>query len=207
MSECEKVLANSLEAVIEFWGQELEDTSTPEQRVKFEQIKSIVTDFEAFVVQRLEKYKSAIEGIEKNNSGVIVDCPDCDSSYFAVFKSENKKCKCFICDSQYSKDNYLNKIRTYEDSRKHSSLFPFEPYETNCHSCGSSSVVRYVVSDDVTLYLCLQCLNKEKHSKSEQRTIEFKEWVAELESKHTNEEIIEILNNKLAKYDDNELAL
>jgi len=61
----------------------------------------------------------------------------------------------------------------------------------------SETRLRYNVSSDITLFCCLICLNKEKFSKEEKAQIEFEEWVENLERTHSEEEVLQILKEKV----------
>lgn len=161
LDECEEIVVAALDEIIKFWENNLKIISTVEQQKKFETIKSITTGFETYREQRLRKFKEAIKGITETKSGLIVFCPDCHSLSFAVFKDDEKECKCFVCDKKYKKDDYLKKIRDHEKWLSEESLFSdhYEPYDAICSSCQKETRVRYYDSNYVTLfYCCLNCI-------------------------------------------------
>jgi len=197
LNECKEIVAAALNEIIKFWEKHLKTISTDEQQRKFAMIKSIATGFETYRKQKLKKFNIAINGIIENNSGLIVLCPDCNSRSFAIFKDDQKECKCFVCDRKYRKDDYLSNIRGVENKRRRG-----ETYDTTCLSCKKETRVRYQTSDEETLYYCLNCLNKEDErelmqKQEELKQLELDEEVKNLEKTHTNEEIIEILRAKL----------
>lgn len=203
LNECQEIVAAALDEIIKFLDNNSEIISKDEQREKFELIKSIAVRFGVYREQRLRKFKEAIKGITETNSGLIVFCPDCHSFSFAVFKDDEKECKCFVCDKKYRKDDYLNHIREDEEyCRSGESLFPYEPYDKVCPSCKKETRVRYNISDEVTLYCCLNCLSKEEQNRAEQRELEFKEWLDNLEKTRTGEEIVRILEEEIKRLGD-----
>jgi len=199
--ECEEIVADALYEIIKFWEYNFKDTCTKEQQVKFNMIESIALDFKTFKTQRLKKFKKAIKGVQQNNNGLIVLCPYCGTESFALFKNNQKQCKCFVCDKTYKKEEYLNNQREYEKEQREriSFISPYEPYATTCKSCKKETIIRYEVSDDLTLFICINCLDKRTYSKEEQRKIEFDKWLKKLEKEHTEEEVIEILKEELEK--------
>ena len=203
INDYEKIVAPAFEEIIHFWNNNLKEKVTPDQQRKFDIIKSITTGFEFYRNQKLNNFKNAIRGIIESQAGIIVFCPTCGAKSFAIFKDDEKKCKCFVCEKKYSKDNYLKNIREKEEERKKFSLIPYEPYKTVCPSCNKETRIRYTVSDDISLYYCLSCFKEEEISKMEQvrkqAEHEINEYVEELEKNHTNEEVILILEEKLIK--------
>ncbi len=199
--ECEKIVADALYEIIKFWEYNFKDTCTKEQQEKFNMIESIALGFKTFKTQRLKKFEQAIAGIIKNNNGLIVICPYCGTESFALYKDNQKECKCFVCDKKYKKEEYLENQRKYEKKQKEEISFvaPYEPYDTICKSCANETVIRYEISDDLTLYNCVNCLHSEKHSKEEQRKLKFDEWVKNLYQEHTEDEALQILKEELEK--------
>ena len=197
IDECERTLASALEVAVKFWTENLSNKATKRQLEKFGQIKSIIMGYEVYVAQRLDKFKEAIAGIKASEHGAIVYCPTCGSSSFAIFKDQSKKCKCFVCDEILSKEAYLELVRDREESSKNFSFIPYESYDINCSICNCNSRVRYEVSDDLTLYCCIECLNKERVSKEELRSIEFQEWLEEFNKNHSDVEVLNILKKQL----------
>lgn len=196
---CEEVLAAALDETIQFWENNLEVRSTNEQKKKFESIKSIATGFEAYRNQRLEKFQRAINGIVENKSGMIVLCPDCHSLSFAVFKDNEKLCRCFVCDSKHQKDVYLKTIREYEEYIKSGESLlsdSYKPYDAICSTCQKNTRIRYDVSDEVTLYCCLNCLNEEKFTLEDQVRLENADWYERLEKAHTDKELLKVMAEK-----------
>jgi hypothetical protein len=199
LTECEQIVASALNEIIKFWETNLKSISTVQQQKRFKTIKSIATGFEVYREQRLNKFQQAISGIVNSKNGLIVLCPDCSSLSFAVFKDEEKECKCFVCDEKYRKHDYLKNIRKdEEDSKKYSeelSFIEYEPYDTICPSCQKATRVRYEISDEITLYCCLNCLNEEEQSIKEKLDPEWEEYVKRLKNA-TEEEFLKILAEK-----------
>jgi hypothetical protein len=161
LSECQNIVATALDEIIKFWETYLKAVSTVQQQEKFQRIKTIVTEFEVYRKQRLNKFEQAISGILNSKNGLIVLCPLCSSLSFAVFKDDEKECKCFVCDERYRKQEYLKYIRNFENRQKAYGLMSYDSYNTNCQSCQKETRIRYNISYDITLYCCLSCLNKE----------------------------------------------
>jgi uncharacterized protein (DUF983 family) len=180
LKNVKKTLAAALEVTIEFWVNHLSQKATKNQNEKFMQIKSIVMDYEVYVSHRLERFEKAIASIKSSKNGLIVCCPTCGSSSFAVFKNQSKECKCFVCDASFSKEAYLAHVRDYERSQEEFSFIPYEPYDSNCSVCNNNSRIRNQLSDDLTLFFCIECLHEETVSKQELQEIELNQWVADL---------------------------
>jgi hypothetical protein len=200
LDECQELISAALDEIIKFYENNLSKVSTDEQLEKFNVIKSIATRFEVYRKQRLRKFKEAIRGITVANSGVIVFCPDCDSLSFAVFKDTGKACKCFVCDKEYKKDDYLKTIREHEEYLSEESLFSdsYESYDTLCPFCREETRVRYYDSNYATLfYCCLNCLNREEPSIEEKADIDFEVWLESLEKARTVEETLRLLRERL----------
>jgi len=193
LSQCQDIVAGALDEIINFWERYFKSVSTVEQQEMFIQIKSIATGFEAYREQRLNKFKQAISGIVENKKGLIVLCPDCSSLSFAVFKDDKRECKCFVCDEKHTKNDYLKSIREDEDKMKKFSLLPYEPYDTMCLSCQQETRVKYVISDEITLYYCLNCLNQEEESMKEEIDPDFEEYLTRLKNATGNKEVLKIL--------------
>lgn len=200
ISEYESVVASALEEVIKFWGKNLKDRVSPNQDKKFNIIKSIATGLEFYVNNRLNKFTGVIQEIIRNESGIVVSCPNCGADGFVIFKNEHENCKCFVCECKYERQKYLEKIREKEDKYEKSSFIPYHSYETICLACNKETRIRYIDSADLSLYLCLNCFKSEKVSKIEQSDNEFNEWVRNLEEIHTNDEVISILEDKLIEF-------
>lgn len=196
ISECKEIIALALDEVISFWDKHLIENSTVEQREKFAQIKSIATSYEEYERQRMKKFETEINGITESGNGILVGCPSCRAYSFIVFKDARKKCKCFNCDEKITKTDYLTNIRGREKRMETYSRYPFEPYDTKCLSCGSETRIRRLDNEDKSVYYCLTCLNEDVISKQKQRDKDFDEWIEKLESEHTNDEVILILENK-----------
>lgn len=205
--ECEKIVAGALDEIIKFWENYLISSSTDEQQDKFDTIKSITTEFEAYRKQRLEKYNKAIKGIEENKSGLIVPCPDCYSLSFSVFKDDDKECKCFVCDRKYKKADYLKNIREKEaaDKSVHSLRSDsYELYDIICSSCKKETRVRCEDKNWVTqYYFCLNCLDKEEASMKDD--LEFKELLRRLEKADTEEEYMKVLKERFSSEESTEI--
>jgi hypothetical protein len=195
LSECEHIVATALDEIIEFWETNLKSISTVQQQERFKIIKSIATGFEVYREQRLNKFRQAISGILKSKNGLIVLCPDCSSLSFAIFKDDEKECKCFVCDEKQRKYDYLRNIRKREEDREKLSFIPYEPYDTTCPFCQKETRVRYEISDEITLYCCLNCLNEEEQSIKEKVDPEWEEYVKRLENA-TEKEFLKILAEK-----------
>jgi hypothetical protein len=161
LSECQHIVVAALDLTINFWETHLKSVSTLEQQNKFRTIKSIVTEFDIYIKQRINRFEAEINGIVASKNAVIVLCPDCSSLYFAVYKDDKKDCKCFVCDGKHKKHDYLKNIRNRENREKTYRLIKYEPYDTICPSCQKETRIRYNISYDITLYCCLNCLNKE----------------------------------------------
>jgi len=186
LSECQHIVAAALDEIIKFWETYFKDVSTVHQQKKFQIIKSIATEFEAYKQQRLNKFQSAISGIVESKKGVIVLCPDCSSLSFAVFKDDEKECKCFVCDEKYRKDQYLKNIRNLEENESPLlSSSGWMLYNTICPSCQKNTRIKYQISDEMDLYCCLNCLNEEKID----LTAVYKELVKAFQYKLTTKEI------------------
>jgi hypothetical protein len=56
LSECQHTVALALDEIIKFWENDLKKDSTVKQREKFQRIKSIVTEFNVYRKQRLDKF-------------------------------------------------------------------------------------------------------------------------------------------------------
>lgn len=196
VDECKKTLAAALEVTIEFWVNHLSQKATKNQNKKFMQIKSIIMGHEVYVSHRLERFEKAIASIKSSKNGLIVCCPTCGSSSFAVFKNQSKECKCFVCDTFFSKEAYLAHVRDYERSQEEFSFVPYEPYDSNCSFCNNNSRIRNQLSDDLTLFFCIECLHEETVSKQELQEIELNQWVVDLKKNHSNNEVIEILEKR-----------
>jgi hypothetical protein len=69
-----------------------------------------------------------------------------------VFKNDVKECECVVCDEKYTKQDYFRKIREVEDD---------EPYDKICSSCQQETRIKYVFTEGVTLYCCLNCFKEE----------------------------------------------
>lgn len=201
IDELEEIVTIALDEIIKFWENNLEEYSSDEQKQKFKIIKSITTSYDTFRKYRYKKYESAIKGITESGNGLIVICPDCDSTSFAVFKDDNKECKCFVCDKKYSKKDYLDLKRKDERNNIEFGFLDYEPYDIVCPICKKESVIRYEFSTDITLCGCIECLYYDKSSKIEQSTLVFNEWVDKLEKSHTDEEVIRILEKKIKELD------
>jgi hypothetical protein len=201
LNECQEIVAAALDEIILFWEDNLKIISTCEQQEKFEAIKSSTTSFKVYREQRLRKFKKAIKKITEANSGVIVFCPDCHSLSFAIFKDTEKACKCFVCEKEYTKDNYLKTIREHEKYLSEESLISdsYEPYDTLCPSCRKETRVRYYDSNHATLfYCCLNCLNKEEEPSIEEKAdLDFEVWLESLEKANTVEETLRLLKGRL----------
>jgi hypothetical protein len=208
LSQCQDIVAGALDEIINFWEKYLKSVSTVEQQKKFIQIKVIATRFEAYREQRLNKFKQAISGIVENKKGLIVVCPYCSSLSFAIFKDDKKECKCFVCDEKSTKDDHLKSIRKGEDDDKEYSLLPYKPYDVICPSCQQETRIRDFMSDEITSYYCLNCLNQEEELMKKKVDPEFEEYLTRLENatgqkeflkilaeKHTVEEIYELLQD------------
>jgi hypothetical protein len=203
LSECQNIVAAALDEIIKFWETYLKLSSKAHQQTKFKTIKSIATEFEVYRQQRLNKFKEAIRGIKGSQNGVIVVCPDCSSFSFAVFKDDEKECKCFVCDEKYRKHDYLKNIRNLEEFLKTYTSPRYEPYDTICSSCQEETRIRYKISDGITLYCCLNCLKNESVDlELKERSIsDLYEEISEfLEGKFTDEEIHQIIQG-LKKYE------
>ncbi|MBD2440217.1 hypothetical protein [Nostoc sp. FACHB-110] len=94
-----------------------------------------------------------------------------------------------------------NTIKQEKDNEEFSFL-PFEPYDTKCSSCGSETRIRNNISDDETMYYCLNCLDTQVISKQKQRDKEFNKWVERLYAEHTNDEVMSILKNEMLKLEE-----
>ncbi len=197
ISECKEIIASALDEIISFWDKHLIENSTVEQQKKFGQIKSIATSYEEYKRQRLKKFEPVINGITESENGILVVCPSCLSLGFVVFKDAHKDCKCFVCDEKIAKIDYFNNTRKQENDKEEFSFLPFEPYDTKCSSCGSETRIRDKISDDETVYYCLNCLDTQVISKQEQRNKELNEWVERLYAEHTKDEARSILENKI----------
>lgn len=196
LNECQEIVAAALNEIIIFWEKNLKNISTVEQQNKFEMIKSIATGFETYKKQRLEKFNLAIKGIVESKSGLIVLCPECSSLSFAVFKDDEKECKCFVCDKKYRKDDYLKRRREYEEYLRSKSFLSkyYEPYDTICQSCKKETRVRFDNSNlEPLFYCCLNCLNKEEQLIKEKVDPEFEEWAEKLKKADTDEEFLKVL--------------
>lgn len=194
LRECQYIVAAALDEIIKFWETHLKPISTDQQQKKFKIIKSIATKFEIYRKQRLNKFQQAIAGILESKNGLIVLCPDCSSRSFAVFKDNEKDCNCFVCDEKYTKDDYLKNIRKSEEYKKKSSFIEYEPYDTICLFCQKETRIRYTISDKVTLYCCLNCLNEEEESIKEEIEFELEKYSKKIENATTLREIYEILD-------------
>jgi hypothetical protein len=161
LSECQNIVVAALDEIIKFWEIYLKSSSTVEQQKKFITIKSIVTEFDVYIKQRIKKFEAEINGIVASKNAVIVLCPDCRSLNFAVYKDDEKECKCFVCDGRHKKYDYLKNIRDREEREKTYRLIKYEPYDKVCPSCQKETRIRYNISFDITLYCCLNCFNKE----------------------------------------------
>lgn len=208
LTECEKTVVSALDEIIKFWENHLIDISTAEQQQKFRMIKNIATSYELYIEQRLKKFEQAINGIIESGNGILVNCPVCGSSSFAVFKDNEKECKCFVCDKKYkNKSSYLEEIRGSEEkkSTEKSFLIPYKKYSRTCLSCKKETRVRYIVSNDVTEYFCLNCFSKEVTSKMEilleEESVKFNLWIESLYKTHTEAEVQAILKQKLKELD------
>jgi Zn ribbon nucleic-acid-binding protein len=190
LSECQDTVAAALDEIIKFWEKHLKPISV-EQKKKFKEIKLIATKLEVYKKHRLNKFKQAISGIVESKKGLIILCPNCSSLSFAVFKDDEKKAKCFVCGKEYTKHDYLKKIRKREEDNKNYSFLPWELYDTTCSFCQQETRIRLVMSDEITLYYCLNCLNEEKSIK-EKGYSKVKEDYARLENA-TNEEFFKAL--------------
>jgi hypothetical protein len=192
LNECEQIVAAALDEIIKFWEMHLKFNSTVQQQERFKTIKSIATEFEVYRGQRLKRFKEVIDGITKSENGLVILCPDCSSLGFAVFKDNEKECKCFVCDERYKKYDYLRTVRRSEEDSEKYSLLPYEPYDTICPSCQQETRVRYKISDETTLYCCLNCLNKEEQPVKEVVDSEFEKYLKRLENA-TGEEVLKTL--------------
>jgi hypothetical protein len=152
--ECQMILALALDEIISFWKNYLENNSTItiKQKQRFQKIKSIATEFDAYRKQRLDKFKKEIDKIESKKNGLRVLCPDCSSFSFIVFKNDVEECQCFVCDVKYNKHDYFRKIREVEGN---------ELYDKTCSSCQQETIIKYEIKDEVNLYCCLNCLKNE----------------------------------------------
>jgi len=208
LSQCQDIIVGALDEIIKILEKYFKSVSTVEQQKKFIQIKSIATSFEVYRQQRFNKFRQAISGIVENKKGIIVLCPHCSSLSFAVFKDDKKECNCFVCDEKYTKNDYLKSIREYEDDRKESIFVPYKPYETICPCCQQETRIRYMISDEVTLYFCVNCLNQEEEPIKVELDPEFEEYLTRfnnatdynevlkiLAERHTAEEIYEIIQS------------
>ena len=189
LNECQDVVAAALDEIIKFWEIHFKPVSTVEQQENFKRIKSITTEFEVYRKQRLNKFQKIITGIVESKNGLIVLCPDCSSSSFAIFKDDERECNCFVCDEKYKKDDYLNQIRNKE---KEYSFIGCEPYDTTCSCCEKETRIRYKISDKITSYCCLNCLHQEEESIIE-LSPEFEEFLDNIKYAETIEEAIEII--------------
>lgn len=211
LDECQEIVAAALDEIIKFWENNLNIISTVEQQEKFAMIKSIAISFETYRKQRLEKFNIAIEEIVKNKSGLIIPCPTCCSLSFAVFKDDEKECKCFVCDKKYRKNDYLKIMREHEEDCASEESFVYglyKPYDTICIYCKKETKIRYYDSNFApSYYFCLSCLNKEEIKEEQEPDPEFEEWVEKLldipigedflkflEERFTREESIELMN-------------
>jgi hypothetical protein len=179
LSECQHIIAAALDEVIEFWGAYLKESSEPQQKRKVKIIKRVAIEFDVYREHRLNKFKQIINKFLKDKDGLIVLCLDCSSLSFAVFKDDSKVCNCFVCNKKYNKYEYLkNKRKSEKNDEKLSSLTgdkSYEPYDTICPSCQQETRVRYVISNETSLYCCLNCLKEEEQSIKKKTDPKFKE--------------------------------
>ena len=159
LNEIQEIVIAALEETIIFWEEHLEKGSSDQQKEQFSIIKSVLVEFEVYKNQKLKEFGQVIKEIDKSKNGLILICTDCLSLSFAVFKDDEKDCKCFVCNVRYKKEDYLKHIKSLEESRELSFLFMDNPYDRICPLCQKETLIKYKLTDEISLYQCLNCLN------------------------------------------------
>ncbi|MEZ2229906.1 MAG: hypothetical protein ACBR50_26980 [Microcoleus sp.] len=191
------IVIEVLEEAINFWEEHLKDVSTDSQKEKFEIINSVLIEFEVYQNKKLNKFEKVMNEIEKSGNGLILVCTNCFSLSFAVFKDDEKKCKCFVCNETYSKNDYLKNIRNLEESGEVSLLWRDDPYDRNCSICHKETRIRNKFTDEISFYWCLNCLNREELDPEFNLTASILRSIANhsLEDTMTQEQISQLLQN------------
>lgn len=202
IEECKSVIALALKEVIEFIDNHIASVANENQLKKINHIKNMTFEFDSFITNQLKGFENAIKGILDNNSGKVVHCLNCNNESLVIFRDSKKENRCFVCDEIQSKEDFLEKMRETENDNKQFSFIEFEEYNYRCENCNSKSRVRYKPSYFSTsneyrsdYFICINCLYYQ--TSSDIFSEELKKEITELEKTHTNEEIIEILKQRI----------
>lgn len=203
VQECKQLIAKAIRELILFWNQNVLIYANEEQIKKFEQIKSITSEFDTYVQNMLIKNKNKIEGLTKSKQGALVHCDKCSNHSFMIYLDEKKQFECFVCEHKVFKSDFIKEKRNSELERASGESFlEFVNYELNCSICKTENRIifepNYIHdSEDYQpdYFLCLDCLHHETQSQINRRELE--EELLELEKNHSPEEFIEILKNKI----------
>lgn len=201
--ECKQIIALAMRETILFWNKYLLSTCTEEQNQKFSYIQSIILSFDTYIESMLQKHNSLIETVLENNAGILVHCQDCHNRGFIIFKGEQKQCQCYVCDKKYSKQEYLDKIRSSERGRteRKSLRGAFMPYDNKCPNCKNQTRIRcdqiYNSAGEYegVYYFCVDCLYSE--TEADIRSKEFEMELAELKKTLKPAEFTEMLNQRI----------
>ena len=204
IDECKQIIASALRETLKFVDNYILAIANDEQTEKINHIKSMLFEFDTFVINQLTTYQSAINGIISSNSGKLVHCKNCYNESFIIFKDATKEYRCFVCDERIFKDNFLNGIiqKEKEELDDKFTFLTHEEYNHNCSNCGGNSRIKYspsyfLVSTEhkPDYFICLDCLHYE--TSMDIFTATLKQEILELEKTHSKDEIIKILEKKI----------